>query len=149
MKRIFFILYTIFRILWLPIAFAIPIITIEQTSAVSYEMNFPIVVIIPLMIIEIILRKKYRKDFSRLSTKYWLVTAFIGWGLTVAALVLALPGMPLHKDFLTQPANNVQSGNVIAISIIWAALIEIILTLPEIISRKKTIGLYKKEELFK
>jgi uncharacterized membrane protein len=145
MKKMWFRIYTLFRVLWLPIVFVTPIITIEQTSPVSYELNFPVFVIIPLLIVELVLRRKYRKDFSRLSTKYWIITALITWVITVGALLLSLPGMPFHKDWQTP----LQSTSVIVVSIILATFMIVLSTLPEIMSRKKTVSLYKKEELFK
>jgi Na+-translocating ferredoxin:NAD+ oxidoreductase RnfA subunit len=147
MKKAIFTLYTLFRVLWLPILFLTPILTIKQSGPASFEAQIPVVVVVPVLLIEFILRKKYRKDYSKLSVRYWLITGLLGWALTVIPLLLLLPGMPLHNSNIHSPG-NIQSLGPIVTMIIFATIAESLTTIPEIINRQKTVALYKKGSLF-
>jgi Na+-translocating ferredoxin:NAD+ oxidoreductase RnfA subunit len=146
-KKPIFAVYTLFRVLWLPILFLTPILTIKQSGPASFEAQIPIVVVVPILLIEFILRKKYRKDYSKLSVQYWLITGLLGWALTVIPLLLVLPGMPLHNSNIHSPGNIQSLGPIVAM-IIFATIAEALTTIPEIINRQKTVALYKKDSLF-
>jgi Na+-translocating ferredoxin:NAD+ oxidoreductase RnfA subunit len=146
-KKPIFAVYTLFRVLWLPILFLTPILTIKQSGPASFEAQIPIVVVVPILLIEFILRKKYRKDYSKLSVQYWLITGLLGWALTVIPLLLVLPSMPLHNSNIHSPGNIQSIGPIVAM-IIFATIAEALTTIPEIINRQKTVALYKKDSLF-
>jgi hypothetical protein len=149
MKKLVLWIYTVLRVIWVPLAVAVPLLTVRQIGEASYSVAFPAITLVPLfLILEFVLRRRYRKDFSTLSTKYWLVTGLIGWLLTVLILLMALPGWPLHNDSLHTPGNIQSAGFVIAM-IIFGSVLTAFMIVPEIVSRKRTVTLYKKADLFK
>jgi hypothetical protein len=147
-KKLFLTLYTLFRVLWMPILFLTPILTIKQSGPATFEAQIPVIVVVPILFIELILRKKYRKDYARLSTQYWLITGLLGWLFTTIPLLLILPGMPFHNSDIHSP-DNIQSAGPIIGMIAFVTLAEALTTIPEILNRQKTVALYKKESLFK
>jgi hypothetical protein len=149
MKKLVFWVYTVLRVIWVPLAVAVPLLTVRQVGEETYTVAFPVITLVPLfLLLEFVLRRRYRKDFSTLSKKYWLVTGFIGWILTVLILVMALPGWPLHNDNLHTPG-NIQSAGFVVAMVIFGTVLTACMIVPEIISRKRTVTLYKKADLFK
>ncbi len=147
MKKHVLYIYTILHTIWVPLLFALPAYTLHEYGDDGWAASFPFLPLVPIyLVLEYVLTHKYRKESSLLSSKYWLTTGGIGLAITAALLLLVLPGMPFHAE---GEAGTVQTVGFVFFLIAVASFVTLLSTIPQILTRKKTVGLYKKDELFK
>lgn len=140
-------LYTLLVIAMVPLVIVIPILTARQTGPGEFVMDFPVLFAIPpVLILEFILRRRYRKAFTQLPLRYWIITGATSLTLTILPLLMVLPGLPLHNEDLS---DSLHATGSVLIFALFGILLQTTKTMTEIFDRRRMPGLYKKDVLFK